>query len=65
MLIWSISVTDIYLDNAWYNAVHTSRSVKYTVDHKTEQILTHVDSAQLKYNLQQYNHFKNPMQVKI
>jgi len=34
MLSWSASVTEIYLDNGWYNAVHMSRSVKYTVGHK-------------------------------
>ena len=29
-------MTDIYLDNGWYNAVHMSRSVKYTVGYKQE-----------------------------
>jgi len=34
MLSWSTNVTDIYLDNGCYNAMHTSRSVKYIVGHK-------------------------------
>ena len=34
MLSWSTSVTDIYLDIAWYKVVHTSHLVKYTVGHK-------------------------------
>jgi len=36
MSSWFTIVTDIYLDNSLYNAVHTSRSVKYTVSHKNE-----------------------------
>jgi len=34
MSSWSTGMTDIYLNNGWYNAVHTSRSVKYSVGHK-------------------------------
>ena len=39
MLSWSASVTEIYLDNGWYNAVHTSRYAKYTVSRKNGAIL--------------------------
>ena len=44
MLSWSTSTTDIYLDNGWYNEMHMSRSVTYTVGHKTEPISFFINS---------------------